>query len=52
MMRTAATDEHAGSWFHRYWTFGVGSGARVLARGLIDLVHEEAGRRSATTCRT
>jgi hypothetical protein len=46
MMRTATTDEHARSWFQRYWTLGVGSGAHVLARGLIDVVREEAERRA------
>jgi hypothetical protein len=46
MMRTATTDEHARDWFRRYWTFGVGSGAHVLARGLIDVTREEAERRS------
>jgi hypothetical protein len=30
LMRTATTDEHARRWFHRYWTFGVGSGAHIL----------------------
>ena len=32
-MRTATTDERARRWFRRYWTFGVGSGAHVLAAG-------------------
>jgi hypothetical protein len=44
VMRTATTDEHARGWFRRYWTFGVGSGAHVLARALIDVVREEAER--------
>ncbi|HEX5192054.1 MAG TPA: hypothetical protein VFW09_04565 [Solirubrobacteraceae bacterium] len=43
-MRTATTDEHARAWFARYWTFGVGSGAHVLARGLIDVAREDAER--------
>jgi hypothetical protein len=47
MMRTATTDEHAREWFRRYWTFGVGSGAHVLARGLIDFVRDEAERRTS-----
>jgi hypothetical protein len=42
LMRTATTDEHARAWFRRYWTFGVGSGAHVLARALIDSVREDA----------
>ncbi|MFL5863870.1 MAG: hypothetical protein ACJ780_24365 [Solirubrobacteraceae bacterium] len=46
MMRTATTDEHARAWFQRYWTFGVGSGAHALARGLIDVVREQAERRA------
>ena len=41
-MRTATTDDDARRWFHRYWTLGVGSGAHVLANGLIDLVQEMA----------
>lgn len=44
-MRTATTDQHARVWFGRYWTLGVGSGAHVLARGLIDLARETAERR-------
>lgn len=44
MMRTATTDEHASRWFRRYWTLGVGSGAHVLAQGLIDVVREQAER--------
>jgi hypothetical protein len=46
LMRTATTDEHARSWFRRYWTVGVGSGAHLLARALIDVVREEVERRS------
>lgn len=48
IMRTATTDEHARTWFRRYWTFGVGYGAHVLVHGLLDLVHEEAERRRRT----
>jgi hypothetical protein len=48
MMRTATTDERARAWFRRYWTFGVGSGAHVLARGLIDVVREKAERGPST----
>jgi hypothetical protein len=46
MMRTATTDEHARDWFRRYWTFGVGSGAHVLARSLIDVVRDEVETRT------
>lgn len=42
VMRTATTDPHARKWFRRYWTFGVGSGAHVLANGLLDIVREAA----------
>jgi hypothetical protein len=42
VMRTATTDEHARRWFRRYWTLGVGSGAHLLARGLIDAAREDA----------
>lgn len=48
IMRTATTDEHARTWFGRYWTFGVGYGAHVLVHGLLDLVREEAERRRGT----
>jgi hypothetical protein len=48
-MRTATTDEHARLWFRRYWTLGVGSGAHVLANGLVDVVREEAERRHGAT---
>jgi len=41
-MRTATTDEQARRWFRRYWTLGVGSGAHVLASGLIDATRETA----------
>ncbi len=47
-MRTATTDEHARNWFRRYWTFGVGSGAHVLARGLIDVVRDNVEQRTGT----
>jgi hypothetical protein len=47
MMRTATTDEHARTWFRRYWTLGVGSGAHVLVNGLLDLVRVDAERRRA-----
>jgi hypothetical protein len=46
LMRTATTDEHARDWFRRYWTFGVGSGAHVLVRGLLDSVREDAEARA------
>jgi hypothetical protein len=41
-MRTGTTDAHARRWFNRYWTLGVGPGARILARGLLDVVREDA----------
>jgi hypothetical protein len=41
-MRTATTDERARTWFRRYWTFGVGSGAHVLVSGLLDVTRENA----------
>jgi hypothetical protein len=44
VMRTATTDEHARRWFRRYWTFGIGSGAHLLASGLIDAAREDAER--------
>jgi hypothetical protein len=44
LMRTATTDERARAWFRRYWAFGVGSGAHVLAQALIDSVREDAER--------
>ena len=46
VMRTATTDAHARRWFARYWTLGVGSGAHVLVRGLLDCVREDAERRA------
>ena len=42
VMRTATTDENARTWFQRYWTFGVGSGAHVLVNGLLDVTREMA----------
>jgi hypothetical protein len=45
LMRTATTDQHARSWFRRYWTFGVGSGAHVLVDGLLEMVREDAEER-------
>jgi hypothetical protein len=42
LMRTTTTDDHARDWFRRYWTFGVGSGAHVLAQALIDSVGQDA----------
>ena len=44
VMRTATTDEHARRWFRRYWTLGIGSGAHLLANGLIDATREAAER--------
>ena len=41
-MRTATTDEGARRKFDRYWTLGVGSGAHVLVRGLLESVREDA----------
>jgi hypothetical protein len=49
IMRTATTDEHARTWFRRYWTLGVGFGAHVLVHGLLDSVREEAETRSAAS---
>jgi hypothetical protein len=45
MMRTATTDERARAWIRRYWTFGVGSGAHLMAGALIDVVREDAEQR-------
>jgi len=42
VMRTATTDEQARKWFRRYWTLGVGSGAHVVVRGVLDLTREMA----------
>lgn len=36
LMRTATTDERSRRWFKRYWTLGVGSGAHVLAGGVLE----------------
>ena len=44
VMRTATTDERARRWFRRYWALGVGSGAHVLASGLIEAARETAER--------
>ena len=44
VMRTATTDERARRWFRRYWALGVGSGAHVLASGLIEAARERAER--------
>jgi hypothetical protein len=42
VMRTATTDERARTWFRRYWTLGVGSGAHILVNGVLDLTREMA----------
>ena len=42
VMRTATTDEQARTWFRRYWTLGVGSGAHILVNGVLDLTREMA----------
>lgn len=42
LMRTATTDEPARRWFRRYWTFGVGSGAHILAGALLDSARRAA----------
>lgn len=42
LMRTATTDDRARRWFARYWTLGVGSGAHVLVRGVIERARELA----------
>jgi hypothetical protein len=41
-MRTVGTDEASRRKFDRYWTFGVGSGAHILVRGLLEAVREDA----------
>lgn len=41
-MRTATTDDHSRRAFRRYWTFGVGSGAHVLAASLLDEARDAA----------
>ena len=48
-MRTATNDEHARAWFRRYWTVGIGSGAHVLVNALLDVVREDAERRSGSS---
>jgi len=45
VMRTATTDEHARRWFRRYWALGVGAGAHVLARALLEGARDSAERR-------
>lgn len=45
IMRTSTTDEHARKWFRRYWTYGVGSGAHILAAGMVDSAREAAESR-------
>lgn len=42
LMRTATTGEHARRWFRRYWTFGVGSGAQILVRALLEMIRQTA----------
>jgi hypothetical protein len=42
VMRTATTDEQARTWFRRYWTLGVGSGAHVLVNRLLDMARQRA----------
>lgn len=49
VMRTVATDESARRWFRRYWTFGVGPGAHVLATGLVEAARDAAEERAETT---
>jgi hypothetical protein len=44
VMRTATTDEQARRWFGRYWTLGVGAGAHVLARSLLEAARDAAER--------
>lgn len=44
VMRTATTDDHARTWFRRYWTFGVGPGAHLLVEGLLDDARHRAER--------
>ena len=43
-MRTATADEYARRWFRRYWTYGVGPGARILVHALLDMLRESAER--------
>jgi len=42
LMRTATTDEHARRWFRRYWSFGVGSGAHILVRSVLESARSAA----------
>ena len=44
VMRTATTDDRACKMFWRYWTLGVGSGAHVLVRGVLERARELAQR--------
>jgi hypothetical protein len=44
VMRTSTTDGRARRWFWRYWTLGVGSGAHVLAHGLLEAARASAER--------
>jgi hypothetical protein len=44
VMRTATTDERARRNFGRYWTLGVGAGAHVLARSLLEVARDAAAR--------
>jgi hypothetical protein len=37
---TATTDEEVRRWFRGYWTLDVGSGARVLVNGALDVTRE------------
>ncbi len=46
-MRTLGTDDAARRKFDRYWTLGVGSGAHVLVRGLLEAARDEAEGASA-----
>ena len=48
LMRTATTDRNARQAFQRYWTLGVGSGAHVLVRSLLDVTRELAEGRAGT----
>ena len=42
VMRTGTTDEEARRWFRRYWTFGIGSGAHLLAGSLLESARSAA----------
>jgi hypothetical protein len=48
-MLTATTDAAAHRWFQRYWTLGVGSGAHLLANGLLETARESAEQPHAPT---